>query len=501
MVLHLLPPEKVNTENAGSYAGLVASSFMIGRSLSSYLWGRIADRVGRKPVILCSLALSAAFSLGFGTAESFEAALVIRFLLGLSNGLIGTVKTLVSELANGDEVLETKSMGLVIGMWGWGFLFSPAVSGALSEPTKQYPDNAVVKSFEGMLGRYPFLLPNLVAAVLCGIVCVTTVLYVEETLPAEKRMRVSKMLSGLLSKLLKRIGMVFTGVKAKHREETLPLQQPLSDTKVNCYTDNKREQQTSSKQQQQRQPTSASSSLPSIWSRQSTRRHLFIYWIYSFVTICLDESFPLFCLSHSAGLSLEEASIGKILSGAGLVFAICQYFVYTKIVERWGLFNSLKIGSLCGNTAVVLIPFGVLINRYFPPSTSDSGRELSRAAYVYLVFVMATIKVFGSVFFSSMTIALNRTVPVSQRGTMNGISMMGGSVAKGLGPIFAGALVAFSLSGGVFQSGAIGGWVIFGVLGLLASFVAVGVFLYLGDEESQLQHRSSKEEQDENSRG
>merc|ERR1712157_64504 len=127
-------------EDAGSYAGFLASSFMVGRMLCSYHWGKIADKYGRKIVLCASLGLSAIFSLWFGLTKSFHSALLIRFLLGLSNGILFTTKTLVVEAANGNEELEKKSMGIVMGMWGWGFLICPALSGALAEPVEQYPN-------------------------------------------------------------------------------------------------------------------------------------------------------------------------------------------------------------------------------------------------------------------------------------------------------------------------------------------------------------------------
>jgi MFS family permease len=124
MAIELLP--FVNEENAGSYAGLTASSFMVGRALSSYTWGKLADTYGRTTVLYVSLGLSCIFTLLFGVARSFTGTIFFRALLGFSNGILGTAKTAVSELANGNEKLETSGMGLVMGMWGWGFLFSPA---------------------------------------------------------------------------------------------------------------------------------------------------------------------------------------------------------------------------------------------------------------------------------------------------------------------------------------------------------------------------------------
>lgn len=39
-------------EDIGYYAGYVGSAFMLGRALTSVFWGVIADRYGRKPVII-----------------------------------------------------------------------------------------------------------------------------------------------------------------------------------------------------------------------------------------------------------------------------------------------------------------------------------------------------------------------------------------------------------------------------------------------------------------
>ena len=115
LAMHLLP--QLNQENVGSYAGFIASCFMLGRMISSFEWGKATDKYGRKFAIQATLLLSAIFSILFGLAPSFKYALFFRFMLGLSNGMIGSVKTIVSEINKTDEE-ETKSMALVLGMWG-----------------------------------------------------------------------------------------------------------------------------------------------------------------------------------------------------------------------------------------------------------------------------------------------------------------------------------------------------------------------------------------------
>ena len=74
----------VNEENAGYYAGLISSSFMAGRALTSYHWGKAADVYGRVTVLMSSLVLSLVFTLLFGLSGSFTLALIWRFLLYVS---------------------------------------------------------------------------------------------------------------------------------------------------------------------------------------------------------------------------------------------------------------------------------------------------------------------------------------------------------------------------------------------------------------------------------
>jgi len=40
------------TEHIGFYAGFVGASFMLGRCLTSTVWGIAADRIGRKPIVM-----------------------------------------------------------------------------------------------------------------------------------------------------------------------------------------------------------------------------------------------------------------------------------------------------------------------------------------------------------------------------------------------------------------------------------------------------------------
>src|ERR1700676_3056404 len=69
-----------------SQMGLALSASLIGLMLGSFLGGRLADRMGRKRVLIMSMATLGAFSLATTVAREFGALLLLRFIVGLGIG-------------------------------------------------------------------------------------------------------------------------------------------------------------------------------------------------------------------------------------------------------------------------------------------------------------------------------------------------------------------------------------------------------------------------------
>jgi len=303
LAMHLLDLDETS---ASKYAGFLASSFMAGRAVTSLAWGRAADRYGRTTVLYTSLLLQCLFSLAFGLVRrSFAAALVVRFLLGCSNGIMGTIKTIVSEISTKEE--EARTMTFVIGMWGWGFLASPAVAGALAEPIRQYPNVEWIQQ-QDVLRLYPFLLPNLLGAALCMIAFVLIKLFVHETLPVHDRRSFIADVRRWWDRRCRRQKHLYRPVLKMHDSDS---NLHYEDDAGDCVYDDTYDDGNNGK---------SVTSMASLMSRLETRKCLTIYWLYSFVGLTVDESFPLFCLSHKAGFGLPEKEIGKILSLCGLIF-------------------------------------------------------------------------------------------------------------------------------------------------------------------------------------
>lgn len=68
------------------YAGMVTSAFAFAEFSTGVVWGRLSDKIGRKPVLIGGLVGTALSMILFGFAKSLPVALLARALGGLLNG-------------------------------------------------------------------------------------------------------------------------------------------------------------------------------------------------------------------------------------------------------------------------------------------------------------------------------------------------------------------------------------------------------------------------------
>ncbi|KAK4150275.1 major facilitator superfamily domain-containing protein [Chaetomidium leptoderma] len=163
--------------DVGFYSGLIESLFSLTQMFVMILWGRAADRFGRKPVLVFSLiGVSAATAL-FGMAKTIWQMVLFRCLAGVFAGTIVTIRTMISEHSTSSTQARAFSWFAFTG--NLGILFGPLIGGALADPARQYP---------GLFGNvqffldYPYALPSLAVAVIGLSAVAVTALYVEETL-------------------------------------------------------------------------------------------------------------------------------------------------------------------------------------------------------------------------------------------------------------------------------------------------------------------------------
>ena len=86
-------------EDAGFYAGLIESLFSLTQMFLMVLWGKAADRYGRKPVLVFSLLGLAVATTLFGMSQSIAQMVVFRCVAGVFGGTVVTLRTMYSEIS------------------------------------------------------------------------------------------------------------------------------------------------------------------------------------------------------------------------------------------------------------------------------------------------------------------------------------------------------------------------------------------------------------------
>lgn len=134
---------------SGVAVGAVVGIYSIMQFFFAPVWGRLSDRVGRRPVLLVSLTASFTGYLLFAFTHNLTVLFASRLIAGIGGANIGTAQAYIADSTTPEN--RAKGMGLIGAAFGLGFILGPPMSGILSEAGTR----------RGMAGN---LLPGLVAA-------------------------------------------------------------------------------------------------------------------------------------------------------------------------------------------------------------------------------------------------------------------------------------------------------------------------------------------------
>lgn len=118
--------------------GLLMAVYSLMQLLFAPIWGRISDRIGRKPVMMIGIfGLAVSFFLmGFSTELwMLFAARIIGGILSSAN--MPTVMAYVADITS--EADRGKGMGIIGASVGLGFIFGPAIGGVFSQESLHIP--------------------------------------------------------------------------------------------------------------------------------------------------------------------------------------------------------------------------------------------------------------------------------------------------------------------------------------------------------------------------
>jgi DHA1 family tetracycline resistance protein-like MFS transporter len=107
---------------------IAMGAYSLGQLVASPFWGRLSDRVGRKPVLIAGLLAAAASYLWLARAGSVEELGAARLFGGLMAGNVGAAFAAASDLA--DHRTRARNMGLLGAAVGLGFIAGPALGAA-----------------------------------------------------------------------------------------------------------------------------------------------------------------------------------------------------------------------------------------------------------------------------------------------------------------------------------------------------------------------------------
>lgn len=163
--------------DAGFYSGLIESLFSATQMVVLIFWGSLADRVGRKPVLIYSLIGMAVGPALFGMASSIWQMILFRCLAGVFSGSSLIIRTMIGDHSTPETQAVAFSWFALAG--NVGIFLGLLIGGVLADPANQYPGLfGGVKFF----ADYPYALSGFVVGAICATGAITSVLFLEETL-------------------------------------------------------------------------------------------------------------------------------------------------------------------------------------------------------------------------------------------------------------------------------------------------------------------------------
>lgn len=108
---------------------LAMGAYSLGQLIAAPAWGRLSDRIGRKPVLIAGLIGGVLSYLWIARAESVEMLGAARLFGGLMAGNVGAAFAAAADLA--DEKTRARNMGLLGAAVGVGFIAGPALGALL----------------------------------------------------------------------------------------------------------------------------------------------------------------------------------------------------------------------------------------------------------------------------------------------------------------------------------------------------------------------------------
>jgi MFS family permease len=317
-------------------------------------------------------------------------------------------------------------------VWCLGSIVGPALGGLLAEPTRFYPG---IFPPGGLLEEYPFLLPNMVSAIILVFGIANGILFLEETHEVLREKRdCGRELGEKLVEFFR-----WKKQEPKREGEVEESERLLSGNAANYDgTDNNGHSVTNK---------AAHKNLPSV--RTAFTRPViglvFSYAILAYHTMAFDQLMPVFLstpasdekphnlLRFTGGLGMTTQTIGVILSLQGFFSMSMQFFVFPPMARHFGVLSLYRFCMFTYAIGYIIVPY----LDWLPEGTIQTTG-------VY--FVLAVKIIYGVIAYPCSSILITNSAPsLLVLGAINGIASSFASLARTFSPTITGMIYSVGL--------------------------------------------------------
>jgi DHA1 family tetracycline resistance protein-like MFS transporter len=172
LIIPLLPFYAERFGASPQLVTILMAVFSLMAMISAPFWGRLSDRIGRRPVLMSSMAAAALAYLLMGFASELWMLFAARAFSGLCAGNIAAAQAYIADVTPPEK--RARGMGMIGAAFGLGFIIGPALGGLVAGNEVATADLET---------------PGLIAAGLSAIAFLGVVLLLPESLPAAVRER------------------------------------------------------------------------------------------------------------------------------------------------------------------------------------------------------------------------------------------------------------------------------------------------------------------------
>ncbi|WP_429924582.1 TCR/Tet family MFS transporter [Agrobacterium vitis] len=157
-ILPALLREVTHIQNVAPYIGMLVALHAVIQFIFAPILGSLSDRLGRRPILLISLAGAAVNYLFLAFADNLWLLLLGRAITGLTSANMSVATAYVTDISREDQ--RARRFGLFNAMFGLGFIFGPIIGGALGDYWLRLPFIAAAVLNGGNLLLAFFVLPE-----------------------------------------------------------------------------------------------------------------------------------------------------------------------------------------------------------------------------------------------------------------------------------------------------------------------------------------------------